>query len=171
MYDLKEIIRTIPDFPEKGVMFRDITPLLLEPGYLRAAVAEMAELLSGLDFDLIAGPESRGFIFGVPLAYSMNKGFIPIRKAGKLPYKTKAKTYDLEYGAATVEIHEDAIKPNQKIVIVDDLLATGGTCKAIAELIEECGGVVTRMCFLIELLALKGREANAGYDIKSVITY
>jgi adenine phosphoribosyltransferase len=171
MSNLKEIIRTIPDFPEKGIMFRDITPVLQNPVHLRAAVDEMAALLDGTDFDLIAGPESRGFIFGVPLACKLNKGFIPIRKAGKLPFKTVSKTYSLEYGSATVEMHTDSVTPGQKIVIVDDLLATGGTCKAIAELIEQCGGKVVKMCFLIELIALKGRELNGGYDIASVLGY
>jgi len=171
MFDLKEIIRTIPDFPEKGILFRDITPILQNPDYLKGAIDKMEDMLSGMDFDLIAGAESRGFIFGVPLCCAMAKGFIPIRKAGKLPYKTFTKTYQLEYGSATVEMHADAIVPGQRVVIVDDLLATGGTCKAITELIEEAGGKVAGMCFLIELLALNGREYNKGYDIKSVLQY
>ncbi|KAI4453206.1 single-stranded-dna-specific exonuclease recj [Holotrichia oblita] len=160
MLDLKEIIRTIPDFPEEGVMFRDITTVLQNPDALKFAIDKMADVVKDLDFDLIAGPESRGFIFGVPLSYILGKGFIPVRKAGKLPYGTISKTYSLEYGKATVEIHKDAILPGQKIVIIDDLLATGGTCKAIADLITEAGGQVVGMCFLIELLALCGRELN-----------
>jgi adenine phosphoribosyltransferase len=171
MFDLKEIIRTIPDFPEKGILFRDITPILQNPDYFKGAIDKMSDVLSGMDFDLIAGPESRGFIFGTPLCYTLSKGFIPIRKSGKLPFKTITKTYSLEYGSATIEMHTDAILPGQRVVIVDDLLATGGTCKAIAELIEEAGGKVAGMCFLIELLALGGREFNKGYDIKSILQY
>lgn len=123
------------------------------------------------DFDLILGPESRGFIFGVPIAYNLEKGFVPVRKAGKLPYKTVAKTYDLEYGQATIEIHVDAIQPGDKVVIVDDLLATGGTTKAMIELVESMGGQVVKLVYLIELEFLKGRELLKGYDIHSVIQY
>lgn len=171
MLDLKDAVRTIPDFPEEGVIFRDITTVLQNPEALKLAVDKMADAVKDIDFDLIAGPESRGFIFGVPLSYILGKGFIPIRKAGKLPYKTISKTYSLEYGSATVEIHTDAIAPGQKIMIIDDLLATGGTCKAIADLITEVGGQVVGMCFLIELLALGGREYNKSYDIKSILQY
>lgn len=171
MLDLKEIIRSIPDFPEKGVMFRDITTVLQNPEALKFAVDKMVEAVKDMDFDLIAGPESRGFIFGVPISYILGKGFIPVRKAGKLPYKTISKTYSLEYGKASIEIHTDAILPGQKVIIIDDLLATGGTCRAIADLIEEAGGKVSGMCFLIELLALNGREQNKGFDIKSILQY
>ena len=169
--DLRSIIRDVPDFPHQGILFRDITPVLHDPTALRASIQQMAEKLDGVEFDLVAGPESRGFIFGVPLAYELNKGFIPVRKAGKLPYKTVARSYDLEYGSATVEIHADAVKPGQRVVIVDDLLATGGTCRALCELIESQGGVVSGIVFLIELAALGGREKLAGYPVQSILTY
>lgn len=169
--DFKNVIRDIPDFPEKGILFRDITTVLLEPDALTASVDAIVEKLSGLEFDYIAGPESRGFIFGMPVAYKLNKGFIPVRKAGKLPYKTVSKTYSLEYGAATIEIHKDAIKPGQRIVVIDDLLATGGTCKALAELVEEIGGVVSGMIFFIELEELCGRNLLSGYNIHSIVKY
>lgn len=169
--DLKNVIRDIPDFPYEGIIFRDITPILHDPSALKASIDQMEEKLEGVEFDLIAGPESRGFIFSTPLAYGMNKGFIPVRKAGKLPYKTIQKTYTLEYGTATIEIHEDAIKPGQKIVIADDLLATGGTCRALCELIEEMGGEVVAAVFLIELQGLGGREALKGYKVHSVVKY
>ncbi|MDR1689351.1 MAG: adenine phosphoribosyltransferase [Clostridiales bacterium] len=171
MIELKEVIRTIPDFPEQGILFRDITTVLQNPDAFKFAVDKIADAVSGWDFDLIAGPESRGFIFGTPLSYILGKGFVPIRKAGKLPYKTISKSYSLEYGSASVEMHTDAILPGQKVIIIDDLLATGGTCKAIAQLIEEAGGEVAGMCFLIELLELGGREKNSGYDIKSILRY
>jgi len=169
--DFTKIIRTIPDFPEKGVLFRDITTILQEPEALRAAIDALDKSLEKIDFDIIVGPESRGFIFGVPLAYNLNKGFIPIRKKGKLPYKTISKEYELEYGKATIEMHIDSIKPGQKVVIVDDLLATGGTCKAICELIEEAGGEVVSLNFFIELLGLNGREKFEGYNIESIVKY
>lgn len=169
--DLKDVIRTIPDFPEPGILFRDITTVLQDPDALRQAIDQVVDSLTGVDFDLVVGPESRGFIFGVPVSYIMKKGFIPARKAGKLPYKTVAKTYKLEYGSAAVELHEDAIKPGQRVVIVDDLLATGGTCKALVELIEEMGGVVVAMTFLIELDELGGRSLLNGYNVSSVLNY
>lgn len=169
--DLKTAIRSIENFPQEGVIFRDITPILHNPETLREAVHQMQEQLAGQDFDLVLGPESRGFIFGVPMAYNMSKGFVPVRKAGKLPYKTVAKSYDLEYGQATIEIHVDAIKPGDKVVIVDDLLATGGTTKAIIDLVESMGGEVVRLVYLIELEFLKGREVLQGYDIRSIIKY
>ncbi len=169
--DLKKIIRDIPDFPEKGIIFRDITPVLHDKDALRDSVKQYEDMLAGTDFDYIVGPESRGFIFGVPLAYSMNKGFIPVRKKGKLPYKTLSESYDLEYGSATIEIHEDAIKKGDKIVIVDDLLATGGTCKAMIDLIERAGGEIEKIVFLIELEFLNGRKVLEGYDVESIIKY
>lgn len=169
--DLKNEIRSIENFPQEGVIFRDITPILHNPKLLKEAVHQMQEGLNENDFDLVLGPESRGFIFGVPISYNMNKGFVPVRKAGKLPYKTVAKTYDLEYGTATIEIHVDAIKPGDRVVIVDDLLATGGTTKAIIELVESMGGKVVKLAYLIELEFLKGREVLEGYDIHSVIKY
>ncbi len=169
--DLKDVMRSIEDFPQKGVIFRDITPILHDPKTLREAVRQMQDGIGTNDFDLILGPESRGFIFGVPIAYNLEKGFVPVRKAGKLPYKTVAKTYDLEYGQATIEIHVDAIQPGDKVVIVDDLLATGGTTKAMIELVESMGGQVVKLVYLIELEFLKGRELLKGYDIHSVIQY
>jgi adenine phosphoribosyltransferase len=169
--DFKEIIRTIPDFPEKGILYRDITTVLNNPEHLAAAIDAVAETLKGVDFDIIAGPESRGFIFGVPVAYKLNKGFAPIRKAGKLPYKTISRSYDLEYGKATMEMHVDAIAPGQRVVVVDDLLATGGTCKAMCDLIKSAGGEIAALSFFIELEALKGRELLKGYDIRTVVQY
>lgn len=171
MMNLKDVMRSIEDFPQKGVIFRDITPILHDPKTLREAVRQMQGGIGTSDFDLILGPESRGFIFGVPIAYNLEKGFVPVRKAGKLPYKTVAKTYDLEYGQATIEIHVDAVRPGDKVVIVDDLLATGGTTKAMIELVESMGGEVVKLVYLIELEFLKGRELLKGYDIHSVIQY
>lgn len=169
--DLKNVIRSIENFPQEGVIFRDITPILHNPETLREAVHQMQQTLNETEFNLILGPESRGFIFGVPLAYNMEKGFVPVRKAGKLPYKTVAKTYDLEYGQATIEIHVDAIKPGDKVVIVDDLLATGGTTKAIIDLVESMGGEVVKLVYLIELEFLNGRTVLEGYNIHSIIKY
>ena len=169
--DLKEVIRTIPDFPQEGVMFRDITPVLLDPEALHEAIGQICEQLKDLDFNLVVGPESRGFIFGVPVAYAMHKGFIPIRKPGKLPYKVISKKYSLEYGSGTLEVHADAIKPGDKVVIVDDLIATGGTSKAMCELIEEMGGEVVALSFFVELEALGGRELLKGYNVVSQIKY
>ena len=169
--DLKSLIRDVYDFPKEGIVFKDITTVLQDPAGLRFAVDEFEKALKDVDFDLVVGPESRGFIFGVPLAYNMNKGFIPVRKEGKLPYKTKSKEYDLEYGSAVVEIHMDAIKPGDRVVVVDDLLATGGTSKAMVELIEEMGGIVVKMVYLIELSFLKGREVLKGQDVEAIIKY
>jgi len=169
--DLKQIIRTIPDFPEKGILFRDITTVLKDPDALAAAVGLMVDSVKDIDFDLVIGPESRGFIFGVPAACILKKGFVPVRKAGKLPFATVKKTYSLEYGTAEFEIHTDAIKPGQRVVIIDDLLAIGGTSKAIAELIEEVGGKVAHMSFLIELEALGGRGFLKGYSVSSQVVY
>ena len=169
--DLKDSIRTIPDFPQEGILFRDITPLLHDPKAFTETIDRMQKLLSDVEFDLIAGPESRGFIFCTPLALRMSKGFIPVRKAGKLPYETLQKTYDLEYGTATIEIHKDAIKPGQKVIIADDLLATGGTCAALCKLIEESGGEVAAIVFLIELEDLNGRDVLKGYNVHSIIKY
>ncbi len=171
MKKLEDYVRSIPDFPEPGIVFRDVTSVLQEKEGLKLAIDQMQELLSGLDFDVIAGPESRGFIFGVPIAYNLNKAFIPIRKKGKLPCETVSMDYDLEYGKATIEIHKDAIKPGQKVVIVDDLIATGGTIEAITKLIEMLGGEVIKIIFLMELKGLKGREKLTGYDVEAVIQY
>ena len=168
--DLRDAIRDIPDFPEKGILFRDITPILQDGKLLREAVDQLDALAQKYDFDIIAGPESRGFIFGVPLAYKLGKGFIPIRKAGKLPYETIKKSYALEYGTATIEMHTDAIKPGTKVLIIDDLLATGGTASAIVDMMEEVGAEVAASVFLIELSALNGREKIKG-NIEALIKY
>lgn len=171
MKTVEDYIRAIPDFPEPGIIFRDVTSVLMDGDGLHLAIDDMQKQLEGLDFDVIAGTESRGFIFGMPIAYNLNKPFVTVRKKGKLPCETVAKTYDLEYGQATIEIHKDAIKPGQKVVIIDDLIATGGTVEAAAQLIEELGGEVVKMVFLIELAGLKGRERLSKYDIGSVVCY
>lgn len=169
--NLRNIIRDIPDFPEEGILFRDITPILHNPEALKSSIEQMAEKMNTIDYDIIAGPESRGFIFGVPLAYKLSKGFIPIRKKGKLPAETISKEYSLEYGTATIEMHKDAITLGQRVYIVDDLLATGGTAKAMAEMIEEAGGIVVGFIFLIELEDLNGRNILEKYNIESILKY
>ena len=171
MKKLEEYVRSIPDFPEKGIIFRDVTSILQDADGLALAIDSMQALLDGLDFDVIVGTESRGFIFGVPIAYNLHKPFVPVRKKGKLPCETISRTYDLEYGTATVEMHKDSIKPGQKVVIVDDLIATGGTTEAIVKLIEQLGGQVVKICFVMELAGLKGREHLKGYDVDSAIIY
>ena len=171
MKKIEEYVRTIPDFPEPGIMFRDVTSVLQDPDGLKLSIDSMIKLLDGVDFDIIAGAESRGFIFGMPIAYALGKAFIPVRKKGKLPLETIEESYDLEYGSATIEMHKDSIKPGQKVVIIDDLIATGGTVEACAKMIERLGGEVTRIVFLMELAGLKGREKLAKYDVKSVIRY
>lgn len=171
MKKLEEYVRSIPDFPEKGIIFRDITSVLQDKDGLKLAIEQVQEHLKGVDFDLVLGPESRGFIFGVPVAYNMNKGFIPVRKKGKLPCETVEMEYDLEYGTATIEIHKDAIKPGQKVVIIDDLIATGGTIEAITRLVEGLGGEVVKIVFLIELEGLNGVDKLKGYNVESVIKY
>ena len=171
MKELKEYIRNIPDFPEKGIIFRDITSVLQDPDSLKLAIDELEKKLEGLEFDVIAGAESRGVLLGMPLAYNLHKPFVPIRKKGKLPCETVEKTYDLEYGTATIEIHKDAIKKGDRVVLLDDLIATGGTMKAAAELVEELGGEVVKALFLIELTDLKGREVLGNYDVDSVVQF
>lgn len=168
---LEEYIRNIPDFPEEGIIFRDITTVLQDAEGLRLAIDSMIETLKDVDFDVIVGTESRGFIFGVPIAYALRKPFVPCRKKGKLPCETVAAEYDLEYGSATIELHRDSIKKGQKVVIVDDLIATGGTIKACAGLVEQLGGEVVKILFLMELAGLKGREQLKEYDISSLIIY
>lgn len=168
---VEDYIRSIPDFPEPGIIFRDVTSVLQDADGLKLAIDEMAKLLEGVECDVIAGAESRGFIFGMPLAYLLHKPFVLIRKAGKLPCETISKTYDLEYGSATIEVHKDSIKHGQKVVLIDDLIATGGTMKAAAELVEELGGEVVKMLFLIELAGLEGRKVLEGYDVDAVVTY
>ncbi len=171
MKKVEDYIRTIPDFPEPGILFRDVTSVVQDADGLKLAIDEMVKLLDGVDCDVIAGAESRGFIFGMPIAYLLHKPFVLIRKAGKLPCETVSETYDLEYGTATIEIHKDAIKPGQKVVLVDDLIATGGTMKAAAHLVEQLGGEVVKMLFLIELAGLEGRKLLSNYDIASVVSY
>ena len=168
---LEEYVVTIPDFPEPGIMFRDITSVIQDPEGLKLAVDGLAGLLKDTEFDLIVGPESRGFIFGVPVAYLKGKGFIPVRKKGKLPRKTVSQKYDLEYGQAEIEMHVDAIKPGQKVVIVDDLIATGGSAEAAAKLVEQLGGEVVKIIFVMELAGLEGRKKLAKYDVESLIIY
>ena len=171
MKKLEEYVKSIPDFPEKGIIVRDVTSVLQDADGLHMAIDQMQKKLEGVDFDIVLGPESRGFIFGVPIAYNMHKAFVPVRKKGKLPRATISQTYDLEYGTATIEIHKDAIQPGQKVVIIDDLIATGGTTEAIIKMVEELGGEVVRCVFLMELAGLKGREKLNGYDIDSAIIY
>ena len=171
MKKIEEYVRSIPDFPEPGIIFRDVTSILQDADGLQLAIDLMQKKLEGLDFDVIAGAESRGFIFGTPIAYNMHKPFVRVRKKGKLPCETISREYDLEYGTATIEMHKDAIKPGQKVVVIDDLIATGGTIEAAIKLIEELGGEVVKVVFLMELAGLNGREKLAGYDVESVICY
>ncbi|MGN1176954.1 MAG: adenine phosphoribosyltransferase [Roseburia sp.] len=171
MKKLEDYVRTIPDFPEPGIMFRDVTSVLQDPDGLKLAIDSMINLLDGVDFDVIAGAESRGFIFGAPIAYALGKPFVLIRKKGKLPCETVSEKYDLEYGSAEIEMHKDAVKPGQKVVLVDDLIATGGTIEAGAKLVEKLGGTVVKMIFLMELAGLNGREKLKDYDVASVICY
>ncbi|MBR4015172.1 MAG: adenine phosphoribosyltransferase [Anaerotignum sp.] len=169
--NLKDKIRSIQDYPQKGVIFRDITTLLKDGEGMCQAIDELQEKLDGMTFDLVLGPESRGFIFGMPVAYNLKKGFVPVRKKGKLPAEVISKEYALEYGSAVIEMHKDAVKPGQKVVIVDDLLATGGTAKAIIEMVESIGAEVVGLAFLIELDFLEGRKVLKDYHVESVIHY
>ena len=171
MKKLEDYVITIPDFPEKGIMFRDVTGILNEADGLQLAIDSIDKMLEGVEFDIVAGPESRGFIFGVPVAYNQKKPFVPIRKKGKLPREVISQEYALEYGTATIEMHTDAIKPGQKVVIVDDLMATGGTTEAMIKLVEKLGGEVVKICFIMELAGLNGREKIKGYDVESAIVY
>ncbi|MBQ8643347.1 MAG: adenine phosphoribosyltransferase [Candidatus Methanomethylophilaceae archaeon] len=171
MADLKDYVTTIPDFPKPGIMFRDVTTIISDPDGLHMAIDGIVDSLKGLEFDLILGSESRGFIFGTPVAYLMNKGFVLVRKKGKLPRETISEDYDLEYGSATLEMHSDSIKPGQKVVIVDDLIATGGTTEAIVKMVEKLGGEVVKICFVMELAGLEGRKKLSNYDVESLITY
>lgn len=172
MKKVEDYVRTIPDFPEKGIMFRDITSVLQDADGLHLAIDEMQKLCGNPDdFDVIVGLESRGFIFGMPIAYNLHKPFVLVRKKGKLPCETIEQTYDLEYGQATIEMHKDSIKPGQRVIIIDDLIATGGTVAAAIKLVEKLGGKVDRAVFLMELAGLNGREKLAGYDVETVISY
>jgi len=169
--DLKKYIRSIRDFPIKGVMFRDITTLLKDPAAMEETLNQLIQLTRGLKIDKVVGIESRGFIFGAMVANELKAGFIPLRKPGKLPAETESQTYQLEYGLDKIEIHKDAIKPGDKVLIHDDLLATGGTAEAACKLVEKLGGEVVQISFIIELTFLNGREKMQKYEIKSLITY
>ena len=169
--DLKEKIRVIEDFPKEGISFKDITTLIGDAEGLKASIDAIANYLKDKNIDVIVGPEARGFIFGVPVAYALGVGFVPVRKPGKLPAETISITYDLEYGSDTIEMHKDAIKPGQRVAVVDDLLATGGTVEAVAKLIEQAGGEVASLDFVTELTELKGREKLKGYDVMSLVEY
>ena len=172
MKELKDYVRTIPDYPKKGIMFRDVTSVLQDADGLQLAIDGMMEKLGDpADIDVIVGTESRGFIFGMPIAYNLHKPFVLVRKKGKLPCETISREYDLEYGTATIEMHKDSIKPGQRVAIVDDLIATGGTIEAAIKMVEELGGKVVKVVFLMELAGLNGREKLAGYDVQSVICY
>lgn len=171
MKRLEEYVRNIPDFPEPGIIFRDITSVLQDADGLQLSIDSMQKLIGDTEFDVVVGPESRGFIFGVPIAYNMKKAFVPVRKKGKLPCETISQEYDLEYGSAVIEMHKDAIKPGQKVVIVDDLIATGGTMEAIIKLVEQLGGEVVKIVFLIELAGLEGKKKLEGYNVESALTY
>lgn len=171
MKKVEDYVVSIPDFPEPGIIFRDVTSVIQDAEGLQLAIDEMQKLLDGVEFDVIAGAESRGFIFGMPIAYNLKKPFILVRKKGKLPRETVEMSYDLEYGSATIEMHKDSIKPGQKVVIVDDLIATGGTIEAAAKLVEQLGGEVVKIIFLMELAGLEGRKKLEKYDVASVVCY
>lgn len=172
MKKLEEYVRSIPDFPEPGIIFRDVTSVLQDADGLRLAIDGIMEKIGNADdVDVIVGTESRGFVFGMPVAYNLHKPFIMVRKKGKLPCETISREYELEYGTATIEMHKDSIKPGQKVVIIDDLIATGGTIEAAIKMIEELGGEVVKVVFLMELAGLNGREKLSGYNVESVICY
>ena len=171
MKRLEDYIESVKDFPKQGIIFRDVTSLLADKDGLKLAIDKLQELINDIDFDVVVAPESRGFMFGMPIAYNLNKAFVPVRKKGKLPRETISQEYNLEYGTAVLQIHKDAIKPGQKIVIIDDLIATGGTIDAMIKMINSLGGKVVRVCGLIELVDLKARELLKDIDIRSCITY
>ncbi len=171
MKKLEDYVRSIPDFPEPGIIFRDVTSILQDADGLALSIDGLLKMLEGVEYDLVIGPESRGFIFGVPVAYAAQKGFVPVRKKGKLPCETVEAEYELEYGSAVIEMHKDAILPGQKVVIIDDLIATGGTIEAITGLVERLGGEVVKICFVMELAGLKGRARLGDYDVESLIVY
>ena len=171
MKRLEDYIRTIPDFPEEGIMFRDITTVLQDADGFALAIDEMCKRLENVDFDVIVGAEARGFILGAAIAYKLHKPFVPVRKKGKLPFETISQEYELEYGKATIEMHKDSITPGQRIVLVDDLIATGGTLAASAALVEKLGGSVVKILCLIELAGLNGRSLLPSYNVEAVITY
>ena len=168
---IEDYVTSIPDFPEKGIIFRDITSVLNSAEGLRLAVDQMAALLDGVEFDVIAGLESRGFLFGMPIAYKLGKAFLPIRKKGKLPRETVEATYELEYGTATIEVHKDDVKPGTRVVLVDDLIATGGTLEAAARLLTGQGAEIVKIICLLELKGLNGRERIKDYPVETVVAY
>jgi len=169
--ELKELIRVIPDFPKAGISFKDITTLMKEGPAFHQAISQLAELCRSLDFELVVGPEARGFMVGAPLAYALGAGFVPVRKKGKLPGRTVSAQYELEYGTDWLEIHEDAIRPGQRVLVIDDLLATGGTILATVDLVRRLQGEIAGLAFLIELTGLGGRENLEGYEVISLIKY
>ncbi len=171
MKKIEDYVISIPDFPEPGIIFRDITGILRDPDGLKLSVDKLQEMLEGIEFDAVLGLESRGFIYGMPVAYNLHKAFIPVRKKGKLPRETVSIKYDLEYGAAEIEIHKEDLRPGMKVVIIDDLIATGGTVEAAVKLAERLGAEVVKIAFVMELAGLKGRDRLKGYDVESVITY
>lgn len=169
--NLKEKIRVIEDFPVKGISFKDITTLLQDKEAFKYAIDSMAECFRDKNIDVVVGPEARGFILGAPLAYAIGAGFVPVRKKGKLPYNTMSMSYDLEYGSDDLEIHADAVSKGQRVAIIDDLLATGGTIGSVIKLVESAGGEVVKVGFLIELTELKGRDKISAYDVVSLLKY
>lgn len=169
--NLKDFVASIPDFPTEGVLFRDITPLMADGPAFKEACDALIQYARDIRTDVVAGPESRGFIFGCPVAYELKIGFVPVRKPNKLPRKTISYKYQLEYGENELHIHEDAIRPGQRVLIIDDLLATGGTVEATIKLVEQLGGIVAGCAFLIELEGLGGREKLQGYDVKTLMKY
>ena len=171
MKRIEDYVISIPVFPEPGIIFRDITGILRDADGLKLSIDKIQEMLEGVEFDAVLGLESRGFIFGMPIAYNLHKAFIPVRKKGKLPRETVSAKYDLEYGTAEIEIHKEDLRPGMKVVIIDDLIATGGTVEAAVKLAESLGAEVVKIAFVMELAGLKGRERLAGYDVESVITY
>lgn len=171
MKKLEDYVRSIPDFPEEGIIFRDVTSVLQDADGLGLAIDTMQDLIKDLEYDVVAGPESRGFIFGTPIAYNQHKPFVLIRKKGKLPCETVSIDYELEYGTATIEMHKDSIKPGQKVLIVDDLIATGGTTEAMIKLVESLGGEVVGVVVLMELAGLNGRARISDYRLDAAIVY
>ncbi|TMB49883.1 MAG: adenine phosphoribosyltransferase [Chloroflexi bacterium] len=169
--DLRAKIREVPDFPKPGILFYDITTLLKDPDAFRQVIDRMADQVKDSSVDLVVGMESRGFIFSAPLAYQLHAGFVPVRKLGKLPAETIEVEYDLEYGTATLEIHKDAIQPGQRVLIVDDLLATGGTVQGTIELVQRLGGEIAGLSFMVELTGLNGREKLGDFQIHTLLTY
>ncbi len=171
MERLKAAIAAVPGFPKEGIVFRDITPVLADPGLLRQAVRQLAEPFRGRGVQLVVGTEARGFLFGPAIALELGAGFVPGRKQGKLPRETREATYELEYGTDTLEMHRDAVAPGTRVLMVDDLLATGGTMKACCDMVEAAGGTIVACAFLVELCFLGGREPLASYDVVSLVTY